>query len=254
MQQQLEKRLKDLRPGALFTTRDGMTAVKSGSFNEEIECLVLATGQYIRLSGMTPVREVELEGQAVASEVEHEHTFTVAASNTFVTRMCSTCGMTWAFDTITKKDAQFFAHWYLIEELKEDTPEHEFHQELRRYPLLLDWLAELNRRVEDVRTLSMNKQVIRDTKREAQEASGWHVQKLGETMTVSLVFADYSLETRDFKQEGWQRLTEPEESPFHSTVKRTVERLERLFEKGGTITEHDIKESLTKLMPPKDKE
>jgi hypothetical protein len=125
MQQQLEKRLKDLRPGALFTTRDGTMAVKTGTFfeNKEIECLVLATGKYLQLSDMTPVREVELEGQAVGTPPEHEHTFTIAASGTFVTRMCSTCGMTWAFDTITKKDDHYLAHWYLIEELDSPLPE-----------------------------------------------------------------------------------------------------------------------------------
>jgi hypothetical protein len=249
MQQQLEKRLKDLRPGALFTTRNGIIAVKSAHIYGDVQCeaILLETGEYAHFSegDMTPVREVELEGQAVSPEPEHEHTFTLAASSHNILRMCPTCGTTWLFNFTRER-------WDTVKE--EDATEHEFHRELRRYPLLLDWLAELGRQVEDVRTLSMNKQVIRDTKREAQEASGWHVQKLGETMTVSLVFADYSLETRDFKQEGWIRLTEPEESPFHSTVKRTVERLERLLEKGGTITEHDIKESLTKVMPPKDKE
>jgi hypothetical protein len=249
MQHQLEKRLGDLRPGALFTTRNGIMAVKTAYIHDsgQCKCVRLEDGQSPHFSegDMTPVREVELvEGRAVDTPPEHEHTFTLAASHHNILRMCPTCGTTWLFNFTRER-------WDTIKEAEE---QEQFFQELRRYPLLLDWLAELGRQVEDVRTLSMNKQVIRDTKREAQEASGWHVQKLGETMTVSLVFADYSLETRDFKQEGWIRLTEPEESPFHSTVERTVERLERLLKERGTITEHDIKEAITKIMPPKDKE
>jgi hypothetical protein len=206
MQHQLEKRLKDLRPGALFTTRSGIMAVKSADYfaNGESQCIVLETGKPVHFQegDMTPVREVELEGQAVDTPLEHEHTFTLAASSHNILRMCPTCGTTWLFNFTRER-------WDTIKEAEE---QEQFFQELRRYPLLLDWLAELNRRVEDIRTLSMNKQVIRDTKREGIEESGWHVRKLGETMTVSLVFADYSLETRDFKQEGWQRLTEPLDS------------------------------------------
>jgi hypothetical protein len=122
MQHQLEKRLKDLRPGALFTTRSGIMAVKTAYIHDsgQCKCVRLEDGQSPHFSegDMTPVREVELEGQAVDTPPEHEHTFTLAASGTFVTRMCSTCGMTWMFDTITKKDAHYLAHWYLIEELE----------------------------------------------------------------------------------------------------------------------------------------
>jgi hypothetical protein len=118
MQQQLEKRLGDLRTGALFTARDGMMAVKTGPFfkNGDTECLVLATGKYIHLSDMTPVREVELvEGQAVASEPEHEHTFTLAVSGTVVARMCTGCGMTWTLD-YNRRLRNFETIWYQVKE------------------------------------------------------------------------------------------------------------------------------------------
>jgi hypothetical protein len=102
MQQQLEKRLKDIRPGALFTTRSGIMAVKTAYIHDsgQCKCVRLEDGQSPHFSegDMTPVREVELEGQAVAAEPEHEHTFTIAASRTVVARMCTGCGMTWILD------------------------------------------------------------------------------------------------------------------------------------------------------------
>jgi hypothetical protein len=102
MQHQLEKRLKDLRPGALFTTRSGAMAVKSEYTyeNGQCQCILLESGEYAHFpeGNMTPVREVELEGQDVVSEPEHEHTFTIAASRTVVARTCTGCGMTWILD------------------------------------------------------------------------------------------------------------------------------------------------------------
>jgi hypothetical protein len=122
MQHQLEKRLKDLRPGALFTTRSGAIAVKSAYSPEgQCQCVLLETGEsiYFQEGDMTPVREVELEGQSVASEPEHEHTFTIAASNSLALRMCTTCGMAWMFDSMTVKGTRLLAQWHLIEEPEE---------------------------------------------------------------------------------------------------------------------------------------
>jgi hypothetical protein len=102
MQQHLEKRLKDVRPGALFTTRDGTMAVKTAYIHDsgQCKCVRLEDGQSPHFSegDMTPVREVELEGQAVDTPPEHEHTFTIAASRTVVARACTGCGMTWILD------------------------------------------------------------------------------------------------------------------------------------------------------------
>jgi hypothetical protein len=102
MQHQLEKRLKDLRPGALFTTRSGTMAVKTEYYFDsgQCQCFLLESGEaaHFQEGNMTPVREVELEGQAVLSEPEHEHTFTIAASRTVVARACTGCGMTWILD------------------------------------------------------------------------------------------------------------------------------------------------------------
>jgi hypothetical protein len=124
MQQQLEKRLKDLRPGALFTTRSGIMAVKTAYIHDsgQCKCVRLEDGQSPHFSegDMTPVREVELvEGRAVDTPPEHEHTFTIAASNSLALRMCTTCGMAWMFDSMTVKGTRLLAQWHQISEPEE---------------------------------------------------------------------------------------------------------------------------------------
>jgi hypothetical protein len=102
MQQQLEKRLKDIRPGALFTTRSGTMAVKTEYYYDsgQCQCFLLESGEAAHFTegNMTPVREVELEGQALRAEPEHEHTFALVASSHTILRMCPTCGTTWLFN------------------------------------------------------------------------------------------------------------------------------------------------------------
>jgi hypothetical protein len=67
--------LKDLRPGAVFVTREGIYAVKSeyfyaGDSGSQCECVLLASGEYahFRDGNETLVREVSVEGQAKEQE------------------------------------------------------------------------------------------------------------------------------------------------------------------------------------------
>jgi hypothetical protein len=66
---QEEVYLRDLRPGAVFVTREGIYAVKSeyyytGDSESQCECVLLASGEYahFRDGNETLVREVSVEG------------------------------------------------------------------------------------------------------------------------------------------------------------------------------------------------
>ena len=64
-------RLVNLRPGAVFVTRDGVMAVKSGYFysnhNPQPQCILLASGEYAHFPELDNewVKEIEVkDGEA----------------------------------------------------------------------------------------------------------------------------------------------------------------------------------------------
>jgi hypothetical protein len=83
--------------------------------------------------------------------------------------------------------------------------------EINHVPLVAAWVAELQRKPEDVRGISFSCDPQRDLEREKAENSHWKLYRLGNEITVRLIFTDNAIEIRSFGRNEWNSQFKAEE-------------------------------------------